>query len=511
MISSRPNRVTWPLATAACLVLTAALHAQPRPIQGLDSYVAAAVKAWDIPGLSIAVVRGDSIVFAKGYGVRELGKPGAVDENTLFAVGSTTKAMTVAALGMLVDSGKVAWDDPVIRHLPEFRLIDPTLTQTTTVRDILTHRTGLGTVDNIWYAADGTIEDVIAKLQYQPMAAPPRTRYAYQNAMYATAGTLLARRSGVSWDRFLHERLFTPIGMSGARTSVLQLDTTENVATPHDVINDTLRPIAHRNLDNIAPAGAVYAGARDMAKWIRFMLDTARVNGRRLLSEATWREIFTPQFLVPRGSFYPTTRLTGTNFTSYGLGWFLQDYRGEFVAMHTGSIDGMVAIVGLLPAQQVGVVVLANRDHAELRHALMWRVFDAYLGAPARDWSKEVQSMYAELAAQGRARREREDTRVEGTSPSLPLAKYAASYTDPLYGTAHVREENGKLTIDMGPSRIGELEHWHYDTFRARWRDPELGRSFVTFDLGPDGSVREMNLQGMGSFERVRKEQGTDR
>jgi CubicO group peptidase (beta-lactamase class C family) len=323
--------------------------------------------------------------------------------------------------------------------------------------------------------------------------------------MYASAGALLAERSGTSWDRFLRERLFAPIGMTGARTSVMQLDTTPNVAAPHDVLDDTLRVVAHRNLDNIAPAGAVYAGARDMARWIRFLLDTGRVNGRRLLSEASWREMFTPQFLVPRESFYPTSRLTKTHFTAYGLGWFLQDYRGDFVAMHTGSIDGMVAIIGLLPAHDVGVVVLANRDHAELRHALMWRVFDAYLGAPTRDWSEEVRTLYADLAARGRtAAAERERSRITGTAPSLALEKYAASYADSLYGTAQVRHEGGKLTLDMGPGRVGELEHWHYDTFRARWRDPELGRSFVTFDLGHDGTVREMNLQGMGVFGRVR-------
>ena len=288
-VSRGSRRAVLPILA---LLATPALS-QPRPIQGLDAYVAAAVKTWEVPGLSIAVVRGDSVVFAKGYGVRELGKPGAVDENTLFAVGSTTKAMTAAALGMLVDSGVVSWDDPVVQHLPGFRLIDPTVTQTTTVRDMLTHRSGLGTVDMIWYAAGGTVDDVVAKLRHQPLAAPPRTRYAYQNAMYAAAGALLAERSGMSWERFLRERLFAPLGMTGARTSVVGLDALPNVATPHDVIDDTLRAVAHRNLDNIAPAGAVYAGARDMARWIRFLLDTGRVNGRRLLSDSTWREIWT--------------------------------------------------------------------------------------------------------------------------------------------------------------------------------------------------------------------------
>ena len=504
--SSRNHRRR--IAIAALLTLYPAAHsaalAQPRSLRGLDSYATKAVADWGVPGLSIAVVHGDSIVFAKGYGVRELGTGGAVDEHTLFAVGSTTKAMTVVALGMLVDSGQVAWDDPVVRHLPRFRLIDPAVTAQTTIRDMLSHRSGLGTVDLIWYAAGGTVGDVVGRLRHQPLASSPRSRYAYQNAMYAAAGAVVESASGVPWDRFLRERIFAPVGMANARTSVVGLDTAANVATPHDVIADTLRPVAHRNLDNIAPAGAVYAGARDMANWMRFLLDTGRVGGRRLLSEASWREMLTPQFLVPRNSFYPTASLTKPHFTAYGLGWFLQDYRGELVAMHTGSIDGMVAILGLLPERGVGVVVLANRDHAELRHALMWRVFDAYLGLPARDWSMEFRTLYDSLAARGRAGAAQREQRVSGTRPSLSLDRYAGTYADSLYGVLAVRHDGGRLTIDFGPGRVADVEHWHYDTFRATWRDPELGRTFATFSLGRDGTVRELVLERYGRLERSR-------
>lgn len=505
-IARRGRRAALAATVALPAILAASsVPAQPRPIEDLDRYVAHAVDAWKIPGLSIAVVHGDSVVFARGYGVRELGRPGAVDEHTLFAIGSTTKAMTVTALGMLVDSGKIAWDDPVVRHLPGFQLIDPVAGNATTIRDMLTHRTGLGTVDLVWYAAGGTFDDIFDKLRHHPLASSPRSRYAYQNVMYATAGKLLAGVSGVPWDRFLRERLFQPIGMRGARTSVLELDTTRNVATPHDVIDESLRPIAHRNLDNIAPAGAVYAGARDMANWIRFLLDSGRVGGRRLLSEASWREMFTPQVLVPREAFYPTARLTRANFTAYGLAWFLQDYDGEFVAMHTGSIDGMVAIVGLLPARDVGIVVLANRDHAELRHALMWRIFDAYLGRPSRDWSTEMRVMYDSLAERGRAARAaREKSRIPGTRPSLGLDAYAARYHHDLYGTLQIRRDGEVLVVEFGPGRIADLEHWHYDTFRARWRDPELGRSLITFGLGHDATVRDVNIEGYGRFERRR-------
>jgi CubicO group peptidase (beta-lactamase class C family) len=498
----RIRRLTLSAAVLGTLLVGSpwGVPAQPPSIQDLDAYVTRAVAAWETPGLSIAVVHGDSIVFAKGYGVRELGKPGVVDEHTLFAVGSTTKAMTVMALGMLADSGLIGWDDPVVRHLPRFRLIDPAVTAQTTVRDMLTHRSGLGTVDLIWYGAGGSVDDVIARLRHQPLASSPRSRYAYQNAMYATAGAVVEAVSGMSWDRFLRQRIFEPVGMPNARTSVIGLDTARNVATPHDVIEGKLIPVAHRNLDNIAPAGAVYAGARDMANWIRFMLDTGRIGGRRLLSERAWREMLTPQTLIPRASFYPTASLTNPHFTAYGLGWFLQDYHGEFVAMHTGSIDGMVAIVGLLPAHDVGVVVLANRDHAELRHALMWRVLDAYLGQEPRDWSTDLRALYDSLAERGRAAA-RPETRVTGTKPSLALAKYGGTFADSLYGSLTVRHEGGRLVLDFGPGRIADLEHWHYDTFRGTWRDPELGRTWVTFSLGRDGTVQALELTGYGEFE----------
>jgi CubicO group peptidase (beta-lactamase class C family) len=504
MTSLPPVRRLASLAGILALVTAPDAPAQPRPLEGLDAYVRTAVAEWGVPGLSIAVVRGDSVVFAKGYGVRELGKPGAVDEHTLFAIGSTTKAMTVVAIGMLADSGKVSWNDPVVRHLPRFQLIDPAVTAQTTVRDMLSHRSGLGTVDRIWYAAGGSVDDVVARLRHQPLASSPRSRYAYQNAMYAAAGAVVEAASGMPWERFLRRRLFEPIGMQDVRTSVVGLDTARNVATPHDLIDDTLRAVAHRNLDNIAPAGAVYAGAHEMANWIRFLLDTGRAGGRRLIADSTWREMFTPQTLIPRDAFYPTARLTNPHFTAYGLGWFLHDYRGEFVAMHTGSIDGMVAIVGLLPARRVGVVVLANRDHAEVRHALMWRVFDAYLGRPPRDWSTDIRTMYDSLAARGRAAAAQRERRAAGTKPSLALERYAGTYADSLYGTLEIRLEGGRLVLDFGPGRIAELEHWHYDTFRARWRDPELGRTFATFALGRDGAVREVELEGYAEFRRQR-------
>jgi len=405
---------------------------------------------------------------------------------------------------MLVDEGKVRWDDPVTKHLPRLQLADPYVTRELTVRDLLTHRSGLGTVDAVWYASPNSFDEIARRLRYLQPVSSLRSRFAYQNVMYATAGQVIAAASGMSWDAFMRERLFAPLGMTESNTSVTALPALANVATPHDRVDDTVRAVPYRSLDNIAPAGAVNSSILDMARWVRFQLDSGRVSGRRLVQAAAFAEMFRPQVIVPPAGFYPTATLTRPHFVTYGLGWFLHDYRGRAVAMHTGSIDGMSAIIGMIPEERVGVVVLANLDHAELRHALMYRVLDMAVGAPARDWSTEMRAMYGARSTQARgAERRRDSLRVTGTRPSLALERYAGTYADSLYGEATVRLENGVLVATLGSGRVGELAHWSYDTFRARWRDRALGNSFVTFSVGPDGRPRAMEVEGVTTFGRV--------
>jgi CubicO group peptidase (beta-lactamase class C family) len=521
------------IARAATLLLVpivgARLSAQStahtrNPLDGFDAYVAAAVKAWEVPGLAVAVVKDDSIVLARGFGVRTLGSPEPVDEHTRFAIGSTTKAMTAAAVAMLVDEGKVRWDDPVTKHLPSFQLSDPYVTRELTVRDLLSHRSGLPGADALWYASPNSFDDILRRLRYLKPAASLRSRYAYQNVMYAVAGQVVAAASGTRWSEFVQRRILRPVGMSETLTSHRRLAGQANVATPHLRVNDTVRAVAYRDLDNIAPAGAVVSSALDMARWIRVLLDSTRVRpagpgpaspvadgqaGARLVSDSSFRQLFTPQFLVPAADYYPAARQAHPHFTAYGLGWFLQDYRGRLVAMHTGSIDGMTAIVGMLPEERVGVVVLANLDHAELRHALMYRVFDLYLDPPNvathKDWSADLRTLYGGLAKEARAaERKALASRVPRTRPTLPATAYAGTYADSLYGDVTVRVEAGRrLVAHYGPAYVGELEHWHYDTFRARWRDPALGTSFVTFTLDPARMhVVGASVEGLGDFGR---------
>jgi hypothetical protein len=264
------------------------------------------------------------------------------------------------------------------------------------------------------------------------------------------------------------------------------------------VDGETVR-IENASVDPVAPAGSVWSSVSDMSRWERFLLaGGVTADGTRLLEEATVDELFEPQTMVTPSQFYPTARLTRPHWTTYGLGWFQEDYRGEKVDFHTGSIDGMVAIAGLIRDKGIGVYVLANRDHVEVRHALMYRVFDLLLGGEVRDWSAELKTLYDGLAQEGeKARAEALAKRVEGTSPSLALSAYVGRYVDPLFGELLVTQTADGLRADLGPGRPGALEHWNYDTFRirfdARWR----GSSLATFRLDTDGNVASVQIGDM--------------
>ena len=379
------RRIVRSAATlAAVLLAVSPADAQRGPLRGMDAYVEQAMRDWHVPGMALAVVKDDSVVYMRGFGTRTLGRDEPVDEHTSFAIASTTKAFTATAVAMLVDEGKVRWDDPVSRHIPGFAIAaDPGLSGELTVRDLLSHRTGLPSADLLWYASGSSSEDVLRRLRYVRPFASPRTRYQYNNSAYMLAGMVVENASGMPWAEFVRTRILQPLGMSETLTGFQGLDTRGNVATPHLEVRDTVHPIRYLDFDNIGPAGSMNSSVHDMARWLRAQLaGGTRPDGGRLVSEMQYREMLTPQFLIPQSQFYPVARLSRPNFTAYGLGWFMQDYRGRKVAMHTGSIDGMSALLAMVPEERLGMVVYLNLDHAELRHALMYRVHRCVPGRP---------------------------------------------------------------------------------------------------------------------------------
>jgi len=488
-------------------LLPALLPAQrrlPAPLRGFDAYVTDAVRHWAIPGLAIAVVKDDSVVYAQGFGVRRLGDTARVTPRTIFAIGSCTKAFTATALAMLVDSGQVSWDEPVTRYLKGFELSDPYVTRELTVRDLLTHRSGLMRGDGLWYATSYDRAEVLRRIRYLKPSWSFRSRYGYQNIMFLAAGEVVPAVTGTRWDDFVRQRIFEPLGMTATGTSVAALDTSGDVATPHERIEGRERAVRWRNIDNIGPAGAINSNVLDMAQWVRLQLGGGSYRGRRLVSAGSVKEMHAPQMLIPLDSLIERLR-PSTHFQAYGLGWSVSDYRGRKLVAHGGAIDGFRAIVGLVPEEQLGVVVLTNGGEPgrALTNAVFLRVVDAYLGGVARDWGAELlrvrdQQMKRDSVEEAK----QEQARIAGTKPSLALPDYAGTYRHEMYGEVVVAAESGALVMRFGPYYAGDMTHWHFDTFQTKWRDPEQGSDLVTFGLNPNGKVDHLRWPGFGEFAR---------
>lgn len=475
--------------------------AQPDPAAAYDAFVQQAVNDWHVPGLTVTVVKNGKVLFRKGYGVRELGKTEPVNTQTLFAMASTTKAMTAACLGMLVDEGKLNWDDPVINYLPDFQLYDPAVTRELRVRDLLIHNTGVGNADLLWTIMQIPPDEILRRMRLVQPSYSLRAGFIYQNVMYLAAGKVIEKVSGTPWETFIRQRIFEPLGMRRTRALFRDANTDANRARPHVEVRDTMRVVNSLNeegaVDAVGPAGSVWSCADELTAWMQCMLDSGRYSGKTLLKPVTWAELFKPQAIVTDAQFYPTQQLIKPVWKTYGLGWFQHDYRGHRVNFHTGSLTGMVAIHGQLPDQRLAVYVQANLDHAELRHALMYRAFDQFALGVEQDWNKAFLTLYGGIKQRARAaERKADSTRVLNTKPSLPLTAYVGQYTDPLYGTVTVSDKGGKLHFSANNVVAGRLDHWHYDTFRLTYDDFWSGTDAVGFVLDPQGKVAKLVWAG---------------
>lgn len=501
----RQHSFRFPLLFLLLFILTPSLLAQTPPLaerlKEIDAYAAKAGADWKAPGFAVAIVKDDKVVFAKGYGVRELGKAASVDADTLFAIASNSKAFTAAALAILVDEKKIGWNDPATKHLAGFQLYDPYVTRELTVRDLLSHRSGLATFggDLLWFETTYNRDEILRRVRFLKPTSSFRSAYGYQNIMFLAAGEIVPAVTGKSWDDFVKERFFSPLGMRRTTTKHAELLQTDNIATPHNELDGKLRVIRYDNVDNSGGAAAINSSVAEMAQWIRLQLGRGAYEGRKIFSADRSREMWTPHTIVGGTSeaaekFNPTR-----HFNLYGLGWSLSDYHGRKVVSHGGGLDGMISQVAMLPEENLGLVVLTNSE-TPLSNILVNKVFDTFLGVPARDWSAD----YLARAKQGKeaaaaAAKKVEDSRVPDTKPSLPLAAYAGAYTGAMFGDARVEVVDGKLVLRLVPSPnfVGDLEHWHFDTFRIKWRDSivyPFPRGFVTFTINPRGRPEEMKL-----------------
>ncbi|MEO7964190.1 MAG: serine hydrolase [Gemmatimonadaceae bacterium] len=473
------------------------------PLAGLDSYIRRALGDWKVAGLAVAIVKDDALVYARGFGVRDVRTKAPVDERTLFAIGSMTKLFTAVAAGMMVDSGAMAWDEPLRLHLPGFATADPYATEHLSLRDALSHRTGLDwRLDFLWYGSGLTEAEVLRRVSQFAPEPGFRTGYGYSNVMFGAVGTAIGNAAGTTWDAVIHERIFVPLGMSASVTGTRDLPVNGNVASPH--LNFAGEPQVTERYDiaNIRGAGAINSNVVDLATWLRFLLARGAHEGRQLISETALSEIFSPQSITSP----PDESLRRyVNFSLYGFGTELMDYKGRKVVHHAGVIDGMQSYFALIPAAHLGMVVLTNTTGQAglppaLPQAVTYRVLDVYLGGPSPDWSARfLAERRATLAARAQAQARQESTRVPGTHPTLTLAKYVGQYSGPI-GTATVTDEGAVLKLHVGPI-ASQLEHWNHDTFRFKW-DP-IGYLFAGFTVDTTGVSSALHVDFVGDFRRV--------
>ncbi len=459
------------------VLISCALVAQV-DLKKIDNYISKAQKEWNVPGLAVAVVKDGKIVHAKGYGVLEKGKSEKVDENTLFAIASNTKAFISTAIGTLVDQGKLDWKDKVKDHLPYFELYDNYATAEATVEDLLCHRLGLGTFsgDVIWYKSELSAEDVVKRAKYVPQAYGFRDGYGYSNLMFITAGEVIKAVTGKEWNEYVAETFFRPLGMNRTITSID--DIRSNAATPHKAIRDENIVIPWTNWDNMGAAGGIISSVNDMAQWMIFQLNKGKAGGRQILEANTQHRIMTPHnnFTVTEGS---KRARPGRNFSGYALGWGVSDNKGRRIVAHGGGYDGMYSRVAMMPEENLGVVVLTNGMRGISNHITDY-IMDRYIDAEEVDYSanavKNVRyGMYDRIDAL-------KEKRVTGTQPSLSQENYAGIFYTPMYGDIYVKNENSKLRLEFShaPLLSATLTHWHYDTWEINWDNEHAWFGFGT-------------------------------
>lgn len=499
------------LATPLLLVASGAAAQVPA---GFDARVERAMASRDVPGMAIAIVKDGQIVHAKGYGVRRLGGRDPVDADTLFPTGSTGKAVTAAALAILVDEGKLAWDDRVIDHLPEFRMYDAWVTREMTVADLLLHRSGLGlgAGDLLFIPRTSRSRaDIVHALRGIKPASSFRSGYAYDNILYIVAGELVARVSGQSWEAFVSKRIFQPLGMTTAVSDEKDRFATVNRVQPHARLDKRLRGLGaqqvlpeREGLGQVgAPAGGLSWSANDFARWMQVQLAMGKLPGStdaRLYSEAAARAMWTPQVTLPIRPFpAPITDIT-PQFSGYGYGWNIQDYRGIKVVQHGGAVFGVLAFVVLVPEHNLGIALQINSEDVEVMRGLGYELLDHYLGRETRDWVGDFATWNRERLAGGLAALDSAGTAKQTSSrPSLPLAGYAGRYADVWYGPITLSERDSALRIDFmqTPGMTGTLRHWQHDTFRADWDDASIEPAYVTFALDAEGRVARATMKAV--------------
>lgn len=469
------------------------LWAQGTLPNDFDEWLESSRADWKIPGMAVGIVKDGQVIYAKGFGEKRLGKGEAVDANTIFSIASVSKNITAAALGILVDEGKINWDDKITQHIPWFQMKDPWVTQEMTIRDALTHRVGAGRLlgNRLQFMTNSSRDSLLYYMRFMDLEKPFRSEFVYNNVMYSLVGQIIEYVDGRTWDEFLTERLFQPLGMHSSTTSITQIKSTDNQAYPHQEMNGKVIPIDRRNWDNAGPAGGVNASIHDLNKWMLMQLGTpGNYQGKTIISEAQMNEMHKPQMIRGQSNALDPQ-------ATYGFGWTITDYKGKRVITHGGATDGFNTAMYLLPELDLGIIVVGNNFN-RLGNAVAYQVMDAFLDGNDKDWSEVYLKGYQKTFDRVmKLRNEIDESRVKKTKPTLGLAAYVGVYHSEAYGKVEVKQVGKDLVMYFWDTDglEAKLEHWHYDTFRAHWKNPAQREEFMQFHLDKNGKVTALDFE----------------
>ncbi|MEQ8240044.1 MAG: serine hydrolase [Cyclobacteriaceae bacterium] len=486
--------------TIILLLFTIVFSVQSQDLEKIDAYLSKSLTDWDIPGMSVAIVKDGKVVLSKGYGLKDINGSAKVDENTLFAIASNTKAFISSSLAILVDEGKCDWNDPVKKYIPEFEMYNDYVTNNTTIADLLSHRAGLGTFsgDMMWYKSDLGVNELIKKIKYLEPAYPFRSGYGYSNLMFITAGEVIKRITNQEWYEFAKGQFFDPLQMTRTIASTDDLKAKGNYAMPHKPFEGETKTIPWVNWDNMGAAGGIISSANDMAQWMILQLKNGVFNGDTILQpqqqNITWTT-HNSQVLSQKAK----ETVPGRHFNGYGLGWALNDYYGNLMVGHSGGYDGMYSRVMMIPDQNLGIVILSNSMKGNT-FPLSLYIVNQFIEKDKRDWSDEFLNRNGGTKDPVMARIDAlKKARIKKSKPTLSLEKYAGTYHSGMHGKVKIKvsENNLLLTFENAPSLGATLTHWHNDTWQINWNENHAWFDFglVTFKIDNALKITGMNIE----------------
>jgi len=489
--------------------LTANRSVQKAELEGFSEFVEKTMKECEVPGVAICIVKDGEVIFSEGFGYRDVKRGLKFTPRTISSIGSTAKAFTATCVGILVDEGKVDWDKPVREYLPSFKLKDPFASERITPRDLLCHRCGLPRHDPMWKSTSGnnpTRKEILERLRYLEPSTDFRTTYQYQNQMFLVASELVGEVTGTSWDEFIKERIFDPLGMKDTNISLEETQRSSDYALPYHRMEGEVRQVPFQSYENCAGADSINSTIVDMAKWILLNLNKGKYGKKQIISEASLKEMHSPQMIMT-GSRSISDELF---YSSYGLGWWITAYRGQLMLWHTGGARGLNNLVSLMPRDNIGLVIQTNMHGTPLRQIIMYNVYDRLLGLDQIPWNKRFREKQEEAGRKAKkAKEEKDKDRKLDTKPSHPLEDYTGDFHNPGYGIFSIEREGDHLkAIHSSGSFI--LTHYHYDIFELRnWRGviksvtPLRNPIIVSFFTDARGNIQSLSIPWQRGVEEI--------